>query len=1309
MKISIKNFKCHSSLSIEFPKVGLCLLRGLNGQGKTTIFQACQWCLYGTLTKIAPFNAKSTTVTSVTIDFDTFKVFRKTNSKYLEVIVNHNIENSKSLQENKNSQVHLENEIAQSFINSNFGSEDFWLSACYNIQGFKNNFFEIDNTSKTAILTEITGLNESNSFIEGAKKEYKEGSKKHETTVSKFEILNKVVNNNMKRYDIDKEEIELLKNISKDELKEVVSQIEQMLKNKECLKKEEAELENNLKKITEIGDRIEEVRKGIQKFLFELAKIIKNFNISLHRYTSRYNVEIDGTTENTSPIKYNSTDNSTSVSTDINSDLYTNIYTNSNSSTVPTHTDTEDKNMIQNISTDQNILKMFEDKVAKLLKLEELRSEYLNYVKKIVELIPNTQFIREKVNSIINDRGEIEELLLCSKSISNLTSFFITNKLGELTYEKLNSILMDVEQAYNNGSGQTLLKVIMKMKNEQIYSIDLNTIIEDTEKIKDKISTINLYEEIIKRICQTKIIGETQEEIEKACVSINLAEAKKNIDMVFNAEDQSNLISDKDAHLYRTFEKCTLPQEHIQEIKIFVQSEIFKNYEKDNSLKIDSIKKNKNILLNKHKAHNLLIEKLKQLFGVEIDKKNILILEKCIKVIYVFCNMIELKIIDSIKLNENMYLFEMNNIVSSGKAIEFCSRNITPQQTYERIIELIQEVIDMSLAKYTGTCPNCNSHLCIINEKLKICSSDKLENNSIKELESLKQFIESNSEIFTFKNVSNAYKICINDDYSKFIKNYSCKQLYQILTNLPELDFNIEQKIKEIDKIYEASCLIDQYSKHIFNLNWKRDLEKYDNYMKVQASRKYMKNVFKNFENFDKVKFENLFDNIKELQQMYKNKIEFSIELNLYYEKYHQIIDCYSKTKGYKNIKDFIDSINHEVVQGVISYKEYINKMTIKDDILIVKRNNWLLSHQKCFNMIEMLKKKHLLRELIDKAFNKKSKLLEYINLIGEQIEININSVPISTDTNSSVDKIDQQTKANIDSNTNSISLESHVDTCNNSEIISIVFDQISSYEDLDNMMRENINNKDLLEKTLKEIDRKSLILKNDKDKIEKINVKIDSVKKNINSISKKDKRNNNIIDEVLPNIINKYSLEKRLNKTQSYLNISSEYEEMVKLENKVKNYSKTNIWNKELLDISLQVRKEMMNERMKYLNKICCNICERIFDYPVFFEVASEKELKNGNKKTEISVNVSLKGSPITTLKNCSGGEFERLSFAFTCSINSFSNFQYLFLDESILCIDEDAKEPCMDVIRSISKEKCVVMVWHGCIEGQFDHIINV
>lgn len=137
LEIELFQFGCYvTKQKFEFPDVGLFLLEGESGSGKSTILKGINFALFGDRkSTIISFGEKTCTVT---IKYDGFTVTRMKGPNKLTVEYEGNV---------------YDGESAQELINNHFG-EDFSITS-YITQERKESFFYLNSTDRMAFLEKI--------------------------------------------------------------------------------------------------------------------------------------------------------------------------------------------------------------------------------------------------------------------------------------------------------------------------------------------------------------------------------------------------------------------------------------------------------------------------------------------------------------------------------------------------------------------------------------------------------------------------------------------------------------------------------------------------------------------------------------------------------------------------------------------------------------------------------------------------------------------------------------------------------------------------------------------------------------------------------------------------------------------------------------------------------------------------------------------------------------------------------------------------------------------------------------------------
>ena len=137
MKLTLHKFKCWSDLTLNIP-VGIVLIRGLSGAGKTSLLKAINWVLYGNTKKISPHSAPSAK-TFVKYEYNGITITRSKNPNKL-------IYDDGTI---------YEDEEAQHKICYLYGEYSVFLSTSYIAQRGFNEFLVASNVSKMELLNKV--------------------------------------------------------------------------------------------------------------------------------------------------------------------------------------------------------------------------------------------------------------------------------------------------------------------------------------------------------------------------------------------------------------------------------------------------------------------------------------------------------------------------------------------------------------------------------------------------------------------------------------------------------------------------------------------------------------------------------------------------------------------------------------------------------------------------------------------------------------------------------------------------------------------------------------------------------------------------------------------------------------------------------------------------------------------------------------------------------------------------------------------------------------------------------------------------
>lgn len=540
IKITIKSFRCWDNLTIEIPLNQIVLIKGQSGIGKTTIFQAIVWCLYGNIRSIAPIYTQKIN-TSVTIEFSCFnnkflKINRKKNPNRLLILYGYDT---------------YYDQPAQEIIKELFGPYELWLVSCYVGQGCRNNFLSMSNTEKMDLLNFIAFHDEDpkvyiqriEEFITNTTIEYNTVLKLFTEDVNKYNSLYSDVNVTQALSEQEtvkiKQKIETL-TLEKKELKELKIQREI---NTGILQKLQRQLEQMVIKDPEPSNVLSQlllkyegkVNIGLQDFSSVISKVIKN--ISLLKTCNYLSSEIQKNKSIISSyvleqgVKYTKKDYEEALMKEIN-------FRNGQKAAQELMVEYNKESIQKKIQELQEIL--LEQKLLKLQKTKCLLSSSLNHLEqeqskvlKTLEILESkylnppdfskysTLDLEAKVYKLLQQRGELldlikeiksQKVLKCPKCHTELK--YVQGEL-HLTVPFVNlDSLSSLEQRLQEINKQVdhVNQEIQRLKLQE--AIERNTFENEQKKIHE-------LRELKQKVDFTNKILELQEELVKIDTEIN--------------------------------------------------------------------------------------------------------------------------------------------------------------------------------------------------------------------------------------------------------------------------------------------------------------------------------------------------------------------------------------------------------------------------------------------------------------------------------------------------------------------------------------------------------------------------------------------------------------------------------------------------------------------------------------------------------------------------------------------------------------------------------------------------------------------
>lgn len=230
MLVIIDSFRYHATFTLDVKK-GITLISGQSGVGKSTIFRAIQWCLYGKLQHYTPI-LKPRAKTTVTIIYphpagEKWEIMRQGHPNLFRITVGERVYSGTD---------------AEALIEEHFGSEDVFLSCCYLEQMKRNHLLSLPQTERLKVLHHLSFSNTSPEEIKKAIASAISETKKEFDTLK---IRQSASNNELERFLPligDEEKANTIYNLSRESIKSDITTITATIEDLEAKqrKREEA-------------------------------------------------------------------------------------------------------------------------------------------------------------------------------------------------------------------------------------------------------------------------------------------------------------------------------------------------------------------------------------------------------------------------------------------------------------------------------------------------------------------------------------------------------------------------------------------------------------------------------------------------------------------------------------------------------------------------------------------------------------------------------------------------------------------------------------------------------------------------------------------------------------------------------------------------------------------------------------------------------------------------------------------------------------------------------------------------------------
>jgi len=233
---------------------------------------------------------------------------------------------------------------------------------------------------------------------------------------------------------------------------------------------------------------------------------------------------------------------------------------------------------------------------------------------------------------------------------------------------------------------------------------------------------------------------------------------------------------------------------------------------------------------------------------------------------------------------------------------------------------------------------------------------------------------------------------------------------------------------------------------------------------------------------------------------------------------------------------------------------------------------------------------------------------------------------------------------------------------------------------------------------------------------IEKLQIKVDSAQGEHGSREELVKKIDNKSEEVDSIRENIDSTRKNINDYEEFQRYKKHFLKVKKLKEAYEQHKNNSKDAEQKYNASLLLEKKHKEAEVISIEGVINTINELASGYlDVFFETEPisvtcdiTKKTKN-DVKFKVNTSIFYKGAEYVSYEELSQGELVKVNLAYILALNTYFGSDLLMLDEFLENLDSEVVIDVIDKLKTLSQEKCIIIVDHNAIEGVYDHVLEL